>query len=388
MKYIIPIVALLMTVAVGCQSAANEAGELPESLEEKRALLKEKRSSLSRLTQEVEELEKAVAKQDPNMVAKNRKLVTTAPVERTDFMHFVEIQASVAADDYLNVTSEVAGRILNLTVEEGDNVRKGQLIAELDLEQLDKQMAELEKSLELTNTVFERQKRLWDQNIGSEIQYLEAKNSKERMEKTMETLEFQMTKSKVYAPASGVVEDVYLQSGELASPGMPIVQLLNPNRLKAVADVPESYLRAVKQGERVKIAFPALDEEQMATVTLIGRTIDPSNRTFDVEARIVASSRLIKPNLLATMYIKDKEAKDVVTIPLEMVQQEVGGKDYVYILEDGKAGTFARKVYVKTGDAYDGRIVINSGLEGGETLIMQGARGLANNEPVEVKQEG
>jgi RND family efflux transporter MFP subunit len=388
MKYIIPIVAILMALLAGCQPAANEEGQLPESLEEKRTLLKEKRSELSKLTQEVEELEKAIAVQDPTMVAKNRKLVTTAPVERTNFEHFVEIQASVAADDYINVTSEVAGRILNLTVEEGDNVRKGQLIAQLDLEQLDKQMAELEKSLELATTVFERQKRLWDQNIGSEIQYLEAKNSKERLEKSMETLEFQMTKSKVYAPVSGVVEEVYLKSGELASPGMPIVQLLNPNRLKAVADVPESYLRAVKRGEQVKVVFPALDEEQMATVTMIGRTIDPSNRTFDVEARISASSPLIKPNLLATMYIKDKEAENVVTIPLAMVQQEVGGKDYVYILEDGKSGAFARKVYVKTGDAYDGQIVITSGLEGGETLIMEGARGLANNEPVEVKQEG
>lgn len=388
MKYIIPIVALLLAAVVGCQSTGNEDGTLPESLEDKRALLKEMRAELSEMTQDVEQLEKAIAEQDPTMVVENRKPVTTAPVQRTDFEHYVEIQASVAADDYINVTSEVAGRILNLTVEEGDNVRKGQLIAKLDLEQLDKQKAELEKSLELAQTVYERQKRLWDQNIGSEIQFLEAENSKERLEKSLETLEFQMTKSEVVAPVSGVVEEVFLHGGELASPGMPIVQLLNPLRLKAVADVPESYLRAVKRGEKVKIAFPALDEEQMATITLIGRTIDPSNRTFDVEARISATSALIKPNLLATMFIKDKQEEDVVTIPLSMVQQEVGGKDFVYILDNGKAGAFAKKVYVKTGDAYDGQIVIKSGLKGGETLIMEGARGLANNEPVDVKQEG
>jgi RND family efflux transporter MFP subunit len=388
MKYIIPIVALLMAAVVGCQSVGNEDGTLPESLEDKRALLKEKQAELSKMTQDVEQLEKVIAEQDPTMVAENRKPVTTAPVQRTDFEHYVEIQASVAADDYINVTSEVAGRILNLTVEEGDNVRKGQLIAKLDLEQLDKQKAELEKSLELAQTVYERQKRLWDQNIGSEIQFLEAKNSKERLEKSLETLAFQMTKSEVVAPVSGVVEEVFLHGGELASPGMPIVQVLNPNRLKVVANVPESYLRAVKRGEKVKISFPALDEEQMAIITLIGRTIDPSNRTFDVEARISATSALIKPNLLATMFIKDKQEEDVVTIPLSMVQQEVGGKDFVYILDNGKAGAFAKKVYVKTGDAYDGQIVIKSGLEGGETLIMQGARGLANNEPVDVKQEG
>lgn len=388
MKYIIPIIALLAVVTFGCQSAENENGGIPESLEEKKALLKQKRGELSQVTQEVAELEKAIAQQDPSSVVTSKKLVTTTAINRSNFEHFVEIQASINADDYVNATSEVAGRILNLTVEEGDGVRKGQLIAELDLEQLDKQMAELEKSFELAKTVFERQKRLWDQNIGSEIQYLEAKNNKERLEKSMETLEFQKTKSKVYAPVSGVVEEVFIKSGELASPGMPIVQLLNPSRLKAVADVPESYLRAVRKGETVKVAFPALEEEQMATISLIGRTIDPSNRTFEVEARISAKNPLIKPNLLATMFIKDKEEENVVTIPLEMVQQEVGGKDFVYILKNGKAGAVAHKVYVKTGDAYDGQVVIESGLEGGETLILEGARGLANNEPVEVKQEG
>ncbi len=389
MKYIIPIAALAMLIATGCQpQEATSQGEFPESLEEKRALLKEKRVELSQLTESVEKLEAAIAKQDPTMVANKRKLVTAEPVERGTFEHFVEIQASVEADDYINVTSEVAGRITNLTVEEGDNVRKGQLIAQLDLEQLEKQMAEVKKSLELANTVYERQKRLWDQNIGSEIQYLEAKNNKERLEKSIETLEFQLTKSELYAPVSGVVEEVYLKSGELASPGMPIIQILNPNKLKAVADVPESYLRSVNRGEKVRIAFPALDEEQKATVTMIGRTIDPSNRTFAVEARLSARNPLIKPNLLATMFIRDKMEEDVVTIPLEMVQQEVGGKDYVYIVEQSDKGPQAKKVYIKTGDAYDGNIVIKKGLEGGETLILEGARGLANNDPLELKQEG
>lgn len=389
MKYIIPIAALAMLAVTGCQpQGATAEGEFPESLEEKRALLKEKRTELSQLSESIEKLEEAIAKQDPAMVADKRKLVTTAQVERGTFEHFVEIQAAVEADDYLNVTSEVAGRITNLTVEEGDNVRKGQLIAQLDLEQLEKQMEEVKKSLELANTVYERRKRLWGQNIGSEIQYLEAKNNKERLEKSIETLEFQMTKSDIYSPGNGVVEEVYLKSGELASPGMPILQILNPNKLKAVADVPESYLRAVNRGERVRVAFPALDEEQMATVTLIGRTIDPSNRTFDVEARLSARNPLIKPNLLAIMFIRDKMEEDVVTIPLEMVQQEVGGKDYVYIVEQSPNGPQAKKVYVTTGDAYDGSIVIKEGLKGGETLIMEGARGLVNNDPLELKQEG
>ena len=387
MKYLIPTSILLALLLSACQSQ-EETNEIPEKLEDKRALLKGKRKELSQLTELVEKLEKAVAKQDPSMVAENRPVVTTASVERTDFKHFVEIQASVEADDYVNAASEVAGRITKLTVEEGDNVRRGQLIVELDLEQLKKQMAELEKSLELASTVYERQKRLWDQNIGSEIQYLEAKNNKERIEKSIETLEYQMSKAKVYAPASGVVETVFLQTGELASPGMPIIEILNPRKLKAVADLPENYLRAVKKGQTVTVGFPALDLEQQARITLIGRTIDPANRTFKVEAALSKTSSLIKPNLLAVMYIQDKQIDDVVTVPLEMVQQEVGGKDYVYVIGEGEDGPLARKVYVKTGKSYEGNIVIQEGLEGGETLIMEGARGLAENEPVQVKQQG
>ncbi|NBC07821.1 MAG: efflux RND transporter periplasmic adaptor subunit [Bacteroidetes bacterium] len=387
MKYLIPTFILLALLLSACQPQEN-ANAIPEKLEDKRALLKEKRTELSKLTEFVDKLEKAVAEQDPTKVAENRPIVTTVPVERTNFKHFVEIQAAVEADDYVDVTSEVAGRITKLTAEEGDDVRRGQLIAELDLDQLKKQMAELEKSLELANTVFERQKRLWDQNIGSEIQYLEAKNNKERLEKSVETLEYQMSKAKIYAPASGVVETVFLQTGELASPGMPIIQILNPRKLKAVADVPENYLRAIKKGDAVTVEFPALDQEQRARITLIGRTIDPANRTFKVEAALSKASSLIKPNLLAVMYIQDEQIDDVVTIPLEMVQQEVGGKDYVYVLGEGEGSPVARKVYVETGDSYDGNIVIKEGLEGGETLIMEGARGLAENEPVKVKQQG
>jgi membrane fusion protein, multidrug efflux system len=388
MKYYIPTLLLAATLLVACQGNKNQENEIPENLEEKRALLKEKRQELSTLTEFIDKLEKAVAEQDPTMVADNRALVTTAPVERTDFKHYVEIQAAVEADDYVDVTSEVAGRIMKLTVEEGDNVRSGQLVAQLDLEQLDKQMAEVQKSLELAETVFERQKRLWDQNIGSEIQFLEAKNNKERLEKSLETLEYQRSKSKVYAPASGIVETVFLQSGEIASPGMPIVQILNPRKLKAVADVPENYLRSVQVGQTVTIEFPALGEEQKARVVLIGRTIDPANRTFKVEANLRKTHRLIKPNLLAVMFIKDKQMNDVVTVPLEMVQQEVGGKDFVYVVKEGEEGPVASKVYVKTGDSYDGSIVIEEGLEGGETLIMQGARGLADQEPLKIQKEG
>ncbi|MCB0563542.1 MAG: efflux RND transporter periplasmic adaptor subunit [Phaeodactylibacter sp.] len=384
MKYLIPLFALVALLGA-CGRGAGSESELPESLEDKRALLKEKQTELKELTSQVAQLEKEIAEMDPAGSVKARRLVTTERVQRSDFQHFVEIQGSVKADDYVHASSEIAGRILRLTVAEGENVRAGQLIAELDLEQLKKQMAEVEKSLELATTVYQRQKRLWDQNIGSEIQYLEAKNGKERLEKSMETLQFQLTKSKVYAPASGVVEQVVVQAGELAMPGAPILQILNPRKLKVVAAVPEIYLRAIKQGEKVNVKFPSLNLEQDVRVTLIGSSIDPSNRTFEVEADIQSQNGLLKPNLLAVMLIKDQEQKNVVSIPLEMVQQEVSGKDFVYIKGEGEEGLFAKKVYVKTGQAFKGNIVIEEGLQAGEELIIEGARGLAENELIKIQ---
>jgi membrane fusion protein (multidrug efflux system) len=307
-------------------------------------------------------------------------LVSTIPVAKKDFQHFVDIQGTVQSDDYVNVTSEVPGRILQMNWKEGQYVRKGQLVASLDMEQVDKQIAELNKSLELAQDVYERQKRLWDQDIGSEMQFLQAKNSKERLEKSLETVKFQMTKAKVYAPISGVVEMVNLKSGEVAAPGVPIVQILNTNKVKVVAAVPENYLQAVKKGEEVVIRFPALNMEKKARISRIGTTINPTNRTFEVEVDLVNKKELFKPNLLAQMMINDISIKDAVTIPLVLLQQDVSGKSFVYITEKTKEGNAAKKVFVETGDSYNDDIVITKGLTGTEVLIGEGSRGIANRE--------
>ena len=301
-------------------------------------------------------------------------------------MHYVDVQGSVQSDDLVNVSSDVGGRILDLKVEEGENVRKGELIANLDTEIINTQIAELNTSLELAVEVFERQKRLWDQNIGSEIQYLQAKNNKERLEKSLETLQVQAGKSKVYAPISGVVQMVITKAGELAGPGTPIIQILNTAKVKVVAEVPENYLKAVNKGEKVTVEFPALQSKKEARVSLIGKTINPSNRSFKIEIDMTNPKDVLKPNLLASVLINDYTEKDVVIVPLELVQQEVGGKSYVFVHAEGEDGPMAKKAYVTMGESYNGEIVITSGLNGDETLIVDGAIGLSDKELIEVKQ--
>ena len=384
MKRLLQFLAISIILAA-CSPTSQSEELIPEDLAGKKSYLKKKKADLQALTQEIALLETQISSLDPRSKVDEGQLVTTILVERKDFRHFVDVQGAVQADNLVDVTSETPGRILRLLVKEGQAVSKGQLVAELDLEQLDKQIAEIEKSLELASTIYERQSRLWSQNIGSEIQYLEAKNGKERLEKSLETLNFQLTKAKVYSPASGLVDQEILQSGEMASPGAPIVQILNTNKLKVVVDVPENYLRSVRQGETVEIEFPALEQKQSARVSLIGRTIDPSNRTFKVEANVRNAGGLLKPNLLAIMLINDHEEKDVVTVPLETVQQEVSGKDYVFITASGDKGKIVEKVYVETGRSYQGEVIISEGLKGGEELILEGARGLVEKELIKVQ---
>ena len=362
----------------------NSTDTWPEDLQGKKAVLKAKRSELRNLEKEVARLEKEIEELDPEKAA--RTLVTTMPITRKEFRHFVEIQGSVQSDDYAAAVSEVPGRILNVAVKEGQRVSKGQLIATLDVEQVDKQVAELEKSLELAVDIYERQKRLWDQNIGSEMQYLQAKNNKERLEKSLETVKHQLTKAKVFAPISGSVETVFLKAGELASPGVPIVQILSTRKVKVVAAVPEKYLLAVKKGETVKVKFPALDMEKEARVSLISNTINFANRTFDVEVDLPNNNGLFKPNLLAIMLLNDLTKENVITVPLELVQQEVSGKDFVYVEGKDDKGIFAKKVYVKTAESFAGEIIIEEGLNGDEQLIAEGARGLAENELIKTNQ--
>ena len=384
MKYLVSLITLFFLV-VACQEEVQvDPNAIPTDLNGKKEFLKNKKAEVRQLTQLIKKTEAEIDALIPDN-QKARTLITTAKVELKDFERFVDIQATVEADDMVAASSETGGRILQMNFKEGDAIRKGQLIAKIDLEQIDKQVAELQTTMTLAKDVFERQSRLWKQNIGSELQYLEAKNKVERLEKSLETIEFQKTKANVYAPISGVIEMIGLKQGEMASPGMPIIQILNTNKVKVVADIPETYLGKIKRGEMVTIKFPALAKEIQAKISQLGRTIDPANRTFEAEINLNNSKGIYKPNLLASMLINDFEAKNVPVIPVEMVQQEVSGKDYVYIKATGEKGEIAKKIYVETGENYNGEVIIKSGLTGGEALIMEGARGLAENQLVKVE---
>lgn len=382
MKTILSLLSLVFLFAACNSSAPNNL-----TLDEKKVQLSELYEELRTLEERAKSLEAEIEAEAPQR-GSNRMLVTTMDIKRKDFRHFSEVQGTIQSDNYLSVSSETGGRILEMRVQEGQAVSKGQIIARVDLEQINKQISEVETSLRLASDVFERQQRLWEQNIGSEIQFLQAKNNKERLEKSLESLRYQLSKEYVYAPISGVIDQVISKAGELASPGTPIVRVLNTAQVKIVADVPETYLQSIKKGQRVQISIPALGMDQEATVTEIGRIINPNNRTFTVEVALNNSNGQLKPNLLALVLINDYTKSNSVVVPIELVQQEVGGKNYVFVQDSLSDERIARKVYVSIGRSYQGEIIIEEGLSGEETLIMEGARGLTDKDLIQVQKEG
>jgi len=371
MKYILGLIICTFLFACGPSKPV-----WPEDLAGKQKLLIAKKGALKSITEDIEKLEEELEELMPAREEK-KFAVNVMPLEKETFTSYAKIQGTIMTDNVVMASSETGGRIVSMSINEGDYVNAGQLIATMDVGTLEKQLDELTTRLDLAKTVFERQERLWNQKIGSELQFLEAKANVESIEKSMVTLKSQLVKKDVFAAISGYADRIFLKQGELASPGMPIIQILNTGQVKIVADVPESYLASIKRGDYVDVSFPALDKEMKKKVTLVGRSIDPANRTFKIEMATSNPGGLLKPNLLAELNIVEKKMDDQVVIPLEVIQQEVTGKRFVYVVDSSDANLpRAKKVYVDTGDSYDNEIVVTQGLQGTESLVVAGGQDL------------
>lgn len=386
MRY--PILAGILAIMTlpSCGGPSAEQG-IPESPQERLALLDEKRTELAKIQNEIAQLEKLLGDQANAGLPEKPRLVTTTVLTKTTFRRFSEIQGNVTPVRSNAISSETGGRLLRVNVKAGDAVKAGQLLASVDMEPLQKQLQEVESAYSLASDIFDRQKRLWDQKIGSELQFLQAKNNKERLEKSLESIKSQLRKANIYAPISGVIDELLYQQGDVAPPGMPIMRLVNTNDLKVVAEVPERYVGTVKQGDPVEVKVQALGITQQARVTVAGKVVHPTNRTFRIETSLNNSGGAIKPNLLALVYIEDYREENAMVVSVDLVQEEVGGKKFVFVKEEGERGFRAKKVYVTTGESHNNQIVIKDGLKPGDELIVLGARGLKDSDLLEIRND-
>lgn len=360
----------------------DETNEIPKDLTSIQALLKTKKSEALKLQNEIKKLQLKIDSIQPNL--KRKTLVNSVIIKKRDFNKYSEIQGSVQSDEVVKISAEIPGRLLNVYVEDGDKVKRGQLIATIDVTDIKNKLNELEKAHELAKDVFERQQRLWNQNIGSEIQYLSAKNNKERLEKGIESINHQLKKANIYSPTYGVIDRKRVEPGEIVSPGYPLMLLLNTKKVKIIADAPESYLKSVKTGSLIDINFPSLDMKSTNKISRIGSTISPSNRTFAIEVKMNNIQNLLKPNLLAILKIKDIGLEDVVVIPSDLIQHEISGKPFVMAVKNGNK---SKKSYIEVGEEYNGQSVITSGINAGDTLITKGARSIIDGELIEFKMD-
>ena len=385
MKKIQIILAATALLLAAC-SPGGDSDQMPTDLAGLREAKKQKELAINTLNKEIAEIDKAIAKLDTSANGHKKRLVTTAPVTVKDFHHYVSVQGSVQPAEAVFASSLVGGKIIYRPVKEGQMVREGQLIARLDTEAMEKQKEELLTSLSLARDVYQRQKRLWEQQIGSEIQYLQAKNNVERLEKSVESMDATLKNTNVYSPISGVVNKVFFDAGETTGPGAPVAEIIRTTTAKVVVDVPENYLGNINKGDKVMVSFPALGIEKEAPVSLIGGTIDPTNRTFSVEVALSNSDGTLKPNLLAEIKFEDYIKEEAVVVPIELVQQEVTGQNFIMIVGEQNGHSAAEKSYVEIGKSYQGEIVIESGLEKGETLIIDGARTVSEGDILEIQQ--
>ena len=330
------------------------------------ATLKEQKAALDG---QIAELEKQLEAQ--GLIERKLRTVGLKEISASPFYHYIDLQGRVDASESVAATSKVPGALKKIRVENGDYVKSGQLIAELEDAVMQKNLEELQGKLALANELYERQKSLWDQNIGSEVQYIQAKNNKESLERAIATLNENIAMTKVYAPTSGTVDNVMLKEGQAIAPGVPLCTILNLSELKIIGAVTEAYAAKVKQGDMVQVFFPDLNKEITTRVTYVSKSINQANRTFTIECALGQGD--YRANQIAVMKIVDYQNPKAITIPVNFIQTAEDG-DYVLIAE--KTGkdeeAMVKKVLIQQGQNYNGYVEIKSGLKEGDWIISTG----------------
>lgn len=338
------------------------------------------REQISEYNQQVVELNKKISDlelqlEEMGEVTQNRERtpVTVTAMEPQPFNHMFMVNAQVEAVREATISPEINGHIQQITVRKGETVKSGQVLARLNTSVLESNIAEIKTSLDLAETVYARQQRLWEQQIGSEMQYLEAKNRYESLQSRLQTTQSQVNMATIRSPINGVVDEIWAKEGELAMPGAQLMQVINLDQLNINADISETFLPMIEPNDSVILRFGAYpDFEQIVPIHRLGNVINPENRTFRLQLRISNRDEMFKPNMMASMSIRTYQAKDALVVPSIMIKQDAQGY-YVFITDENNDGDLvARKTYIERGMAGEGRTMITSGLQPGDRLITQG----------------
>ena len=352
------------------------------------AAIKAKRAELNKQQRDLKaDIDKLNQYIDSHEKKERPALITAEVIKDTLFKHYVEVQGNVETDQNVVLNAEYSGVLTNVYVKEGQRVSKGQRLAKIDDGGMSSQVAQQEAQLALAKTTFERQERLWQQKIGSEIQYLQAKTNYEAAKNATQQMRSQLAKTVITAPFSGVVDEIISDPGQVVVPGQtPIIRLVNLSNMYVKASIPETYLKNIKKGTQVMVKLASINEEFTGTVRQVSNYINPNNRSFEIQVEIPNKDGLVKPNLIATVKVNDYSAENAITVPENILQENAAGETIAYIYQPVNDSVgIAKRVLLETGLSYQNHTEVKSGLKKGDTIIKEGAKTLRDGQKVTIK---
>ncbi|MCB0451582.1 MAG: efflux RND transporter periplasmic adaptor subunit [Aequorivita sp.] len=353
------------------------------------AAIKAKRAELNKQQRDLKaDIDKLNQYIDSHEKKERPALITAEVIKDTLFKHYVEVQGNVETDQNVVLNAEYSGVLTNVYVKEGQRVSKGQRLAKIDDGGMSSQVAQQEAQLALAKTTFERQERLWQQKIGSEIQYLQAKTNYEAAKNATQQMRSQLAKTLITAPFSGVVDEIISDPGQVVVPGQtPIIRLVNLSNMYVKASIPETYLKNIKKGTQVMVKLASINEEFTGTVRQVSNYINPNNRSFEIQVEIPNKDGLVKPNLIATVKVNDYSAENAITVPENILQENAAGETIAYIYHPFNDSIgIAKRVLLETGLSYQNHTEVKSGLKKGDTIIKEGAKTLRDGQKVTIKK--
>jgi membrane fusion protein, multidrug efflux system len=377
------ITALLMIITslVACGGSAKEK---KADVNDKRAELVKLKEDRSKLDEKIRSLEDQIAIADPASVKVEPKLVATTEVVPADFVHYIDLQGMITTENIYYVAPRgQGGQVKAIYVKQGDRVKKGQLVVKLDDAIIRQQIDQAKIQLSFLEDLYNRRKNLWDQNIGTEVELISAKNNVTNAEKQIQLLNEQLAMTNVYSEVAGVAEEVNIRIGEILSPAsasMAGIKIVNSSNLKASINIPENYLARVNKGTPVIVEVPDINKKFNSTISLVSQVINVSNRGFTAEAK-VPNDPDIRPNQTALVKIQDYKKLNAITVPLNVVQSDEKGKYVLIAVKEGE-NVIAKKTPVVLGELYKERIEIKSGLNAGDKVITEGFQSIYEGQQI------
>ncbi len=344
-----------------------------------KAQLEKLKKQHDEITEQIKVLEKVVAKEEGKSIEKVAT-VSVSELKTTEFNHYLEVQGKIDGEENVAVSPKMMGVVTNIFVSEGQDVKKGQALAVLDDAIYRQSLATLDSTRTFVNNLFLKQKKLWEQKIGSEVQYLTAKNNLESIDNNMKSLKEQLKLMTITSPIDGTVEELPIKIGQAVTPGVTTAfRIVNLSKVKVLAEVAESYSSKIKNGNEVKVFFPDLEKEIVSKIAFSSKYINTINRTFTCEVRLDNKDASYRANMIAVMKINDYHANAAITVPVNIIQK-IGGEDYVYIADKNADKYVAKKVKIKTGQSYNGYTEILEGLKEGDKVVSIGYQNLEDGQ--------